>query len=163
MHADIRGLADVREQQARVAVRQPADLDSAHAERAEISEQRLDTGEREQDTAQHPPRGRLLLDEEVDGVVRREGLEHGVVEHDEVVDAEAGVEREPQHHDGRECVRELGGAEGLEEEEDDEDAARRADDGGAGYVRAHNGETLHGAEDGLGGCEDSVGDDHGHS
>ncbi|TKW51116.1 hypothetical protein CTA1_2782 [Colletotrichum tanaceti] len=159
---EVGGLSAVGEDEARVRPQQPAHLHGAHAEGAQVGEQGLDAGEAEQHAAEHLPALGLLLDEEVDGVVGAEGLEDGVVVRDEVVDAKRAVEAEPDDDDGRKGAGELGGAEGLDEEEEDEDAAGGADDGGGVDVGLDDGEALDGAQDGLGGGQDAVGDDHGH-
>lgn len=162
VHGDVRSLATVREQQARVRPTQPAELDGPHREGAQVGEQRLDAGEGQQDAAEHLPPLGLLLDEEPEGVVRVEGLEDGVIVHDEVVDAKRAQEAEPDDDDGRERRGEPREAERLDGEEQDEDAARRADHGRAGDVGLDDVQALHRAEDGLRGREDAVGEHHRH-
>lgn len=162
MNADVRRLADIRQQKARVRPAQPAQLNGAHGESAQVSEERLDTSEGEKDAAEHLPALGLVLDEELDRVGRVEGLEDAVVEIDEVVDAEPGVEGQPNDDDRREGRREARQAQGLDQEQDYDDAARRPHDRRARDVWADDIETLDCTEDGLRWCQDAVGEDHGH-
>lgn len=138
MHADVCSLANVRQQEAGITVRQPTDLDSSHAEGTKVGEQGFYTSEGKKYTAEHPPSSRLLLDEEVDSEVRRESLQHRVIEHDQIVNAKTGIECEPQDHDGGEHGRELRGSERLHAEEDNQYSTRSTNDGRARDVRTHH-------------------------
>lgn len=90
-----------------------------------------------------------------------ERLENRVVVDNEVVDAAAKVEEEPDDDDGREAGADFGGAKGLNREEDDNDGAGDAHNGIGAELWVGDPDALNGAQHRLGGREDAVGQDEG--
>ncbi|TLS21223.1 uncharacterized protein PpBr36_10521 [Pyricularia pennisetigena] len=157
LHAEEGRLARVADQQA-----WPAESDSAETKGAQVGKQGLDTGEGEQDAAQHPPALGLVVDEELDGKVGAEGPEHRPVVVYEVVDAKAQVEPQPEDHYRCESRRKLGGAEGLDGKEQHDDGARRSHHDRVRDVRVHDSQSLHRAQNRLCRREHAVRHHHGH-
>ncbi|WVZ61440.1 hypothetical protein U9M48_011309, partial [Paspalum notatum var. saurae] len=96
------GLADVGEQDGGDEAEGEAELDGADAEVAEVREEGLRAGEAEEDAAQGDPGVLAVAPEVVDDVLGVEGAEDADVVADEVVDADAADEEQPEEDDGRE-------------------------------------------------------------
>lgn len=81
----------------------------------------------------------------------------------QVVDTDGKVEEKPDDDDGCEKGADLGCSDRLYEEEHDKYGTSDADNGRSAQIGPHNLDSLNGAEDRLGRCQDAVGEDHGNT
>lgn len=79
MLANVRSLAAIRKQKARISVAKPAELNGVPGERSNISEQGLDSGEGEEHTTKAAPSLVLVAYQIFECVVWIEGFEDRVI------------------------------------------------------------------------------------
>jgi len=115
------GLPHVGEEHGRDEAEAEAQLDGAHAEVAQVGEERLRAGEAEEDAAEGDPGVPAVPPEVVQDVLWVEGAEDAHVVLHQVVHAHAADEDQPKQHHGGEQVTHLVGAETLHAEQNHQD------------------------------------------